>query len=1024
MYNAFFGFQKAPFASAPDPEVFFPSNHHDAALRGLQLSVEARMGLISLVGDEGTGKTLVLERLRNSLGAGIPCAFVRDSRISFDQFLETIASDLNLDLLANTKSARQVFLALIRLATQQAQSGRTVLLIVDEAHNLPADVFTEIIHTASVQHGKVKAIQTVFAGRPELQSRLAALNPDRIKQRAILSRSLHPFTPRETQEYVQFRLACAGMPKQTVFPRKALEEIYDLSQGYAPAIHALCERLLLEAFSTKSKVCTQAVRDQVFRNPRRNLSPIVQDSPTLVASPRIDPSLLAPRPEPEPPPMQTAFLLVAVYARTGSFRPRLGSMDERPAHLAPIGLTAFPSGRFALAGGELPEGSTQPIPHTRYTKDSVLRSSLGRGTAISSIPVTGVLPRLPEGAAAEPCPLSATQLLPSKFTPRTFTSGRPTASPFAEHSSYTPPPAYPGLGLQPASVIPCPTVPLTPIRTIKNDGRARAAAHPVTFASSLCPMRPTAGLQPASIIPCSRVPLASIRKTKHSGRASAAVPADTFPLTSIQQPMHPTAGLQPASIIPCSRVQLTPIQTIKDDERNSAAAHADSSPLASIPQPMHPTAGLQPASIIPCSRVPLTPIQTIKYDGRARAAAHADHSPLTSAPQPMHPTAGLQPASIILGSHVPFTPSRATRIAPLPPSAKHLVEIANLIPLGRPAATDLGASFYPSSELPNRLLTLAFSTQHVPPPVGAPIGPSLSVQPSLQAHRPYSGLKPADPAKPSLLLPSTWIPLIASAKGAWESPADTFTGAGERLAFLRRPLLTVVIPILAALAFYGTLPAMRAAAEVPRQGWQRAHRAVLNRAAVALDENFRTGLHDWTDRGGSPPSWTSDASGFVHPGALALYRPSLGMVDYQMQFLGTIDKKGLSWVVRAADFNNYYAIRLTVLKPGPLPSIGVTRYAVIHGIPQKRFTTPLLMSAQADTVYRVRLDIQGDRFALFVQDQPVDSWSEPRLEQGGIGFFSEKDAGSRIASVQARGHYDMLGRLCASLLPSSVSSDR
>ena len=50
-----------------------------------------------------------------------------------------------------------------------------------------------------------------------------------------------------------------------------------------------------------------------------------------------------------------------------------------------------------------------------------------------------------------------------------------------------------------------------------------------------------------------------------------------------------------------------------------------------------------------------------------------------------------------------------------------------------------------------------------------------------------------------------------------------------------------------------------------------------------------------------------------------------------MQFLGTIDKKGLSWVVRAADFNNYYAIRLTVLKPGPVPAIGVTRYAVIHG---------------------------------------------------------------------------------------------
>ncbi|MDP8988636.1 MAG: hypothetical protein M3N41_00965, partial [Acidobacteriota bacterium] len=170
--------------------------------------------------------------------------------------------------------------------------------------------------------------------------------------------------------------------------------------------------------------------------------------------------------------------------------------------------------------------------------------------------------------------------------------------------------------------------------------------------------------------------------------------------------------------------------------------------------------------------------------------------------------------------------------------------------------------------------------------------------------------------------------------------------------------------------------------------------------------------------------WTADASAFVRPGALALYRPSLGMVDYQMQFLGTIDQKNLSWVVRAADFNNYYAVRLVVLKPGPLPLIGVTRYAVIHGIPQKRVTTPLLMRAQADTVYRVRLDVQGSQFALSIQDQPVDSWSEPRLGHGAIGFFSEMNAGSRIASLQLRGHYDMLGRLCAFLIPFAISDSR
>jgi hypothetical protein len=295
----------------------------------------------------------------------------------------------------------------------------------------------------------------------------------------------------------------------------------------------------------------------------------------------------------------------------------------------------------------------------------------------------------------------------------------------------------------------------------------------------------------------------------------------------------------------------------------------------------------------------------------------------------------------------------------------------------------------------------------------------------LQARLPILRLKPADPSRSTTSRSTTWIPRIANFKTPWASAADTFTANRARLASRQKPLLAfVIIPILAALTLYSTPPALRAAAEASRQGWRGAQRAVLNRAAVALDEDFRAGLNDWTNRGGSHPSWTSDPSGFVHPGALAFYRPSHGMADYRMQFLGTIDKKGLSWVARAADFNNYYVIRLTVLKSGPLPMIGVTRYAVIHGVPQKQFITPLLMSARADTVYRVSLDIQGDHFALSVQDQPVDSWSEPRLGHGSVGFFSENDAGSRIASLHVRGHYDMLGRLCAFLMPSSISNSR
>src|SRR5262249_23920847 len=108
---------------------------------------------------------------------------------------------------------------------------------------------------------------------------------------------------------------------------------------------------------------------------------------------------------------------------------------------------------------------------------------------------------------------------------------------------------------------------------------------------------------------------------------------------------------------------------------------------------------------------------------------------------------------------------------------------------------------------------------------------------------------------------------------------------------------------------------------------------VLDRAAVALDEDFRAGLDDWVSRNSSATEWSYDSAGFVKPAELAIYGPSQSLTDYQVQFMGMIDKKALSWVVRAADFDNYYVVKLTVWKPGPVPTIGVTRYAVVNGVP-------------------------------------------------------------------------------------------
>jgi hypothetical protein len=173
-------------------------------------------------------------------------------------------------------------------------------------------------------------------------------------------------------------------------------------------------------------------------------------------------------------------------------------------------------------------------------------------------------------------------------------------------------------------------------------------------------------------------------------------------------------------------------------------------------------------------------------------------------------------------------------------------------------------------------------------------------------------------------------------------------------------------------------------------GWEHVQRNILERAAVALTDDFRAGLADWEGQEDWARSWSYDQSGFVRTGPLALYTPSLALANYRMEFLGQIEKKSLGWVVRAADARNYYAVKLTVTNPGPVPEVSIQRYPVIDGQPGPVRRKRLPVQVQMDTLYRIQMDLRNNDFALSVQGNMVDTWSEPRLPRGGVGFFSSK----------------------------------
>jgi general secretion pathway protein A len=267
IYNAYFGFSENPFNISPDPEFLYRSPQHEEALANLIYGVRSRKGFIVLTGEVGTGKTTMLECLRDYLESQrVEFAFIFNSRLTPDQFFEMMAFDF--DLQCDRKSKPEILVALNELLIRQAERGRTSVLIVDEAHNLEWEVLEEIRLLGNLETRQGKLLQIILAGQPELDRKLDASNLRQLKQRIVLRCSLNPLTPEEVVAYIETRLARAGMPNQSVFPPDVLEEVYKRSRGIPRLINLLCDNLLITAFAMEQRAATVDMLDEVCEDLR------------------------------------------------------------------------------------------------------------------------------------------------------------------------------------------------------------------------------------------------------------------------------------------------------------------------------------------------------------------------------------------------------------------------------------------------------------------------------------------------------------------------------------------------------------------------------------------------------------------------------------------------------------------------------------------------------------------------------------------------------------------------------------
>lgn len=196
---------------------------------------------------------------------------------------------------------------------------------------------------------------------------------------------------------------------------------------------------------------------------------------------------------------------------------------------------------------------------------------------------------------------------------------------------------------------------------------------------------------------------------------------------------------------------------------------------------------------------------------------------------------------------------------------------------------------------------------------------------------------------------------------------------------------------------------------------------IASRSSILLEEDFSAGLGLWEGEGNWARSWYYDKGGVVRPGRMAIYQPSIPMKDYQLELTAAVERRSISWMVRASNLRNYIAVRLNIVGSGANQRLSFERWTVKEGRVTRRQVLPLATNLGSATTARIRMDVVGNTFTTVLQDQVIDVFTDSSHASGGVGLFSSVGDQPRIYRLDLSHQHDFFGRLCSFLAPHPIT---
>lgn len=281
MYESHLGCQERPFALVPDPRYFFASRGHREALNHLLYGIRREEGFVVVTGEVGTGKTTLCRTLLRKLDPQIETAVILNPSQSEEELLQAILGDLGVSL-PSSATRKELLDALNAHLLAARAAGKRVVLIIDEAQDLPPRLLEQIRLLSNLETEREKLIQIILVGQVELSAKLCQRGLRQLNQRVAVRYRLPKLQPKETRAYILHRLARAGSERHDLFTWGALRLVHYLSGGIPRLINIICDRALVAMYARRLKQVTPSTIRLAWRSLYPSWDPVYRAvSPTL-----------------------------------------------------------------------------------------------------------------------------------------------------------------------------------------------------------------------------------------------------------------------------------------------------------------------------------------------------------------------------------------------------------------------------------------------------------------------------------------------------------------------------------------------------------------------------------------------------------------------------------------------------------------------------------------------------------------------------------------------------------------------